>query len=72
MTEVEIWTVYDHPRDYPNKIVARKFLNDRPTEEKIIGDTVEEVRKQLISRYPYLTRFEPDTMDDIAILETWI
>ena len=70
--EVEIWTVYDHPRDYPNKIVARKFLNDKPTEEKIIEDTVEEVRKQLLSRNPNLTRFEPDPTDDIVILETWL
>ena len=72
MTDVEVWTVYDHPIDYPDKIVARKFLNDRPTQEIMIGDTIEDVRKQLITRYPYLTRLEPDATDDIVILETWI
>lgn len=72
MTEVEIWTVYDHPSDYPNKIVARKFLNDKPTKEFIIGDNIKSVRKQLLSHNPNLTRFEPHPTDDIVILETWL
>lgn len=25
MSSITLWTVYDHPRDYPNNFVARRF-----------------------------------------------
>ena len=70
MTEkVELWTIYKHPKDYPNKFVARKFVLDKPTEEILIGDTLEEVRKLLPKG---LTRFERNPSDVLSIVETWL
>ena len=44
---IEIWTVYDRPADYPNEYVARKFLNEKPTDEVITSTSLDEVREAL-------------------------
>ena len=67
--KVTLWTIYRHPKDYPDKYVARKFILDKPTSEILIGDTLEELRALL----PFgLTRLERDLGDDPLIVETWI
>jgi hypothetical protein len=58
MTEIEIWTIYKHPRDYPEKYVARKFINDKPTNQLISSITYDELIHILLSLYPYLTCLE--------------
>jgi len=63
------WTIYKHPKDYPDKVVARKFILDKPTSEIIIGNTIEEVRSGIPKG---LTRFLPDERDDSVIVETWL
>ena len=44
-----IWTVYDHPLDYPNDFVARRFEVDaggyRPTESIIVTRDLETLRR---------------------------
>jgi len=67
--KMEIWTIYKHPLDYPEKFVARKFIFDKPTSEILIGDTLEEIRKLLPGG---LTRIERDPKDDPVIVEAWI
>lgn len=66
---LEMWAVYSHPKDYPEKFVARKWLGDQPTAEIILGDTVEEVRKNLP---PALFRIPRVQGDDPAIVEVWL
>ena len=66
---MELWVVYEHPSDYPNKFVARKFVLDQPTAEIVIGGTIEEARLGIPKG---LTRFLPDKEDDECIVEIWL
>ena len=67
--ECIIWTIYKHPLDYPDKFVARKFISDKPTEEILIGETLEEIRSLLPKGF---TRFERNPNDALSIVETWL
>jgi len=69
MTEVELWTVYNHPLDFPDKYVARRFLNDKPTKEIKVGGTLNAVRSQLPRG---LTNIGRQSGDDPFIEEVWI
>ncbi len=43
-----LWTVYDHPTDYPDWFVARQFLvPSHPTHRIILAKTVEEIHERL-------------------------
>jgi hypothetical protein len=70
-----IWTVYDHPRDYPHCYVARKFLvgglaDELPTDEVITAPTLDEIRELMERRGLTCLRRAPE--DDPVIVETWI
>lgn len=69
MNELSIWVIYDNPLDVPGKFVARKWLNNRPTETIYIADTLEEIRKHIPEGLVNIERF-PD--DDPKITEVWI
>jgi hypothetical protein len=45
-----IWTIYDHPRDFPDCFVARKFLHDQPTPEVITAKTLGKLRDEIRRR----------------------
>jgi hypothetical protein len=68
-----MWTVYDHPTDYPNQFVARKFLvNSKEivrTNDMFFADTLEEIRDLLPLG---LTNLHRRVGDDPNIIETWI
>jgi hypothetical protein len=67
-----VWTIFDHPRDYPAGFIARKFVVSNgkvhPTEEALQGETLESVQKQLPPDLFCLGR-SPD--DDPKIVESW-
>lgn len=63
-----IWTVYDNPRDMPDKFIARKWINDKPTDEVISGETLEAIRDALSNG---LTCLSAQPGDDPVIVETW-
>ena len=68
-----IWTVYEHPSDMPDKYVARMFLCTKyaiATDEVIVADTLDEVRKTLACRG--LIRITRHQTDDPVIVETWL
>ena len=67
---LEIWTVYDHPSDFPDKFVARLFLNDQPTTAVLVADDLKTIRGQL--RNKGFTRLMRAEEDDPVIVETWI
>lgn len=71
--ELHVWTIYDHPLDYPDKFVARAHLivagGSEATWHIRTADTLEEVREQLP---PGLYRLERDPSDDSKIVESWI
>lgn len=73
-----MWTIYDHPSDYPEGYVARMFLSlpgeDRreatgPTGYAVFGSTLEEVREAM----PYGTfAFARYPGDEPHIVEVWL
>jgi hypothetical protein len=70
-----LWTIYDHPRDYPNHFVARKFVVGASgsmvvTSEVIVADEANALRQIMLKRG--LTCLSRDPRDDPKILETWI
>ena len=69
-----IWTVYDHPTDYPDNFVARRS-ECRPhgvivnTQDMFIADTLSEVRQLLPRGLIHIGR---DPRDDPKIVEVWL
>lgn len=67
---MNLWTIYDHPIDFPDKFVARRFENSLPTSEIIITPSLDELRDRFeenglvcVQRHPH---------DDPKIIEVWI
>jgi len=69
--ELVIWTIYDHPKDFPNCFVARKYLNATPTGEVIVSQKLDDIRSILSSVYG-LVVLSRDENDDPVIVETWL
>jgi len=67
--KIDVWVIYKHPIDFPDKFVARKWVLDKPTNEVVIGNNLEEVRLGLPKG---LTKFQPDETDDKHIIENWL
>lgn len=67
---LSLWTIYDHPRDFPNNYVARRFELEQPTSDVILSSDLESLRAELMARgLVCLTR---NPADDPVILETWL
>ena len=74
---LEIWTVYERPKDFPGKFVCRLFRiypghtsRDGPTDIGFVEDTLEAVRERMRGRG--LTMLPRDPSDDPVIVECWI
>lgn len=67
---MDIWVVYDRPKDYPNEFVARRFQNMMPTEEKYTAADLKSVREYLARKG--LSRLDRMPGDDKVIVETWL
>ena len=67
---LEIWTVYDHPTDFPDMFVARKFNGGEPTKDHITSPDIDQIR------YAFeelgLVRVMRHPSDDPCIVETWL
>lgn len=80
MPWLDIWTVYDHPLDYPHGYIARRWRVRAPayrgeyvppmtTSDVVTGATLDEVRRQLPAG---LQRQPPrDPADVPVIVEIW-
>lgn len=73
---MNLYTVYDSPNDYPNKYVVRRWEVSNELKDPIamniiiIGNDLEEIRKQLVSMGLFsIPRHETD---DKKIIETWL
>lgn len=64
-----LWVIYDHPRDYPCQWVARKWNYDKPTDEVLGADTLEQLREMLP---PGLFGLRSSVDDDPCIREIWL
>jgi hypothetical protein len=70
---LDMYVVYDHPRDFPNHFVVRHWLVDadggKPTDRCVIGRTLDEVRSAIPA---YCVRLERNPGDDPVIIESWL
>lgn len=75
MSALAMWTVYEHPSDYPDKFVARRFDVDgdgpKPSASVIVAGDLDQLREilQFELHLVCLTRNEGD---DPVIVETWL
>ena len=67
--ELDIYTVYFNPSDYPGLYVVRKFKGERPTDELYTGKTIEDVRLKIPEDKRQIGRMPGD---DPVIVETWL
>lgn len=44
---LEIITLYERPRDYPEQYVARWFEMDHPTSRFVVADSLEDLKDKL-------------------------
>jgi len=70
-----MFTVYDHPLDFPDSFVARCFAMSRgaepvPTAHVIRGKSLTVLR--MVLRYAGLTPLARNDGDDPKIVETWL
>jgi hypothetical protein len=75
LDDLSIWTLYDHPSDFPDHFVARRWSvrYDAPTKDFLIAPTLDALREMVQSVTPYLLeRFEREPHDDARIVETWL
>jgi len=71
--EMQQWVIYRHPRDYPDKYVARLWGVWQgeivATDEMALAETLQQIRRMIPPGLYCLGRFEDD---DPCILEVWI
>jgi hypothetical protein len=71
---LRMWTVYRHPRDYPDKYVARLFEIDadgpRVTGSIVIADGLERLQDEMMQMG--LVKLMRNAEDDPVIVETWL
>jgi hypothetical protein len=74
VTALAIWTVYDHPSDYPDRYVARCFEVDadgpRSTGNILLSTSLDTIRTAM--RDMGLIRMARWADDDANIIETWM
>jgi hypothetical protein len=63
------FTLYDHPKDFPDKIVMRIFDLDRPTNVVMLFDSIEEARAAMPRWLSVMPRAHSD---DPVIIETYL
>jgi hypothetical protein len=73
---LSIYTIFDHPKDFPDCFVCRRFESYGVPVPRVIarevvgtGKTLEQVRKCLP---PGLTMLDRHPSDDPNIVETWL
>lgn len=71
---LDMWVIYDHPKDHPNHFVVRKWTimhNAAPlaSTDKTLHDTLEEAREAIP---PGLYNLERYADDDPVIKEVWV
>ena len=64
--------VFRNPKDYPDKCVARIFDGTKPTNIVITRDTVDEIREDIVRRFPDKLPFARCKEDHKSVVESWI
>jgi hypothetical protein len=68
---MSIWTIYDHPSDYPDGFIARRHEVARgPTDDMVKADSLEALRQHFVNEG--LVCIARDPNDDARIVESWV
>lgn len=71
---LRMWTVYDHPTDYPDVYVARLFevtaSGAKPTSIMLHSEELSGIRAAMMANG--LTRLQRSEDDDAKIVEVWL
>lgn len=65
-----LWTIYEHPHDFPNNYVARLWNMDQPSTTIIVTPDLETLREQMMEMH--LTPIPRWADDDPCIVEVWV
>lgn len=72
---LDMWVVYDHPTDFPDHFVARRWevlRQEHPTDDVLTADTLEALRFT-IEREKFCTvQLARSPGDDPKIVEVWM
>jgi hypothetical protein len=69
--QVEVFVIYDHPSDFPDSFVVRRWVGGVPdTDLFCASHQLDVIRRELLARglYPIPRNIE----DDPVIVETWV
>ena len=66
---LEMFVVYERPRDYPAHFVVRRFLGEKPTEDFAMAETLDGARAEVPPGLVMMARAEGD---DPKIVEVWL
>ena len=66
-----IWTIYDHPRDYPEHFVVRVFYGLEKESQADTFDTLEDARRFVLQQGGSFNLHRKEE-DDPVIAESWI
>lgn len=71
---LRVWTIYDHPRDFPDYFVAREWLINRgesfPSGNVAASNSLDALRAMMMKTGLVCLGREPG--DDALIIETWV
>jgi len=70
MSALVMWTIYDHPSDWPNFYVARKWIGEEPMNVVLLDADLDRLRETLARKG--LVKLMRNEGDDPVILETWL
>ena len=70
MRELTMWTVYDHPLDYPEFYIAKEFNGLTPTNNIIKNKSLIDLQVALIHKG--LGRVTRSESDEPQIIECWL
>jgi hypothetical protein len=66
-----MWVVYEHPADFPEDYVARRWVNGVATETCLRDPSLGKLRVLLCWNYPNLRYFPRHPNDEPQVKEMW-
>jgi len=65
-----IWVVYDHPKDFPDHFIAKRWDGLKPTDDIVRSTDLDFIQQKM--EMMGLIKLMPNEGDDPCILEMWI
>lgn len=69
--KIPMIVVYERPRDFPDKYIARVFNCEIPTDVIIVRDSLQEIRDD-ITAAGFMVCLERSQEDVLSVVETWM